>query len=78
MKVEEDIKNGSCKVQYCSTHCGHKKELAHMHIPESLKFKIASQHDNVPKKKDIHVAKKRHLKAELVCIYNAMATFTVY
>ena len=43
MKVEEDTKNGLCKVQYCSTHCGHKKELAYMRIPESLKIKIASQ-----------------------------------
>lgn len=43
MKVEEDVKNGSCKVQYCATHCGHKTELAHMCIPECLRAKIATQ-----------------------------------
>ena len=34
MKVEESIANGSCKVSYCYTHCGHKKDLAHIRMPK--------------------------------------------
>ena len=43
MKVEEDITNGSCKVQYCQTHCGHKIELAHIRLPESSRMHIMAQ-----------------------------------
>ena len=43
MKVEESIANGSCKVSYCYTHCGHKKDLAHIRMPKSLKAKISNQ-----------------------------------
>ena len=43
IKLEEKLLNGSCKVTYCYTHCGHTKDLAHIRMPESLKVKIASQ-----------------------------------
>ena len=41
--VEESVATGSCKVSYCYTHCGHKKELAHLCLPDSFRTKIAAQ-----------------------------------
>ena len=43
MKLEQNIVSGSCKVHYNSTHCGHKKELAHIRLTDSSRVKIASQ-----------------------------------
>lgn len=43
IKVEENLQSGSCKIQYYSTHVGHKNEFAHLPIPNKLKQDIAAQ-----------------------------------
>ena len=43
MNVEQNMVSGNCKVYYNSTHCRHKKDLAHIRLPDSSRVKIASK-----------------------------------
>ena len=43
MKVKQDIGTGKVIVTYISTHWNHKKQLAYLPVPISIKLNIASR-----------------------------------
>ena len=43
MKVKQNIETGKVIVTYISTHWNHKKQLARLPVPTSLKLNIASR-----------------------------------
>ena len=48
IKVDECIKNGTCKVYYTSSHTGHEMEVCYLPIPHDLKARVAVQlHEGV-------------------------------
>ena len=43
MKVKQDMDTEKVTVTYTSTHWNHQKQLAHLHMPTSIKLNIASR-----------------------------------
>lgn len=43
IKVREDVVSGITEVEFCSSHCNHEQEIAHLAIPDDVRMMISSK-----------------------------------